>query len=109
MCAQAGYIWSPKDPSPLEQRAAECGGCEYLRVRSCPLVMGMLTPAVTIRCSDDTEFQLPLDVCLSGATLKAECSRFLERSVDLFLLHQGDGQDIHDEYEATAGERLDLI
>jgi len=44
--AQSGMIWEPKDPTPLEERTQEIGGCEFMRLLACPVVVGFLKPSV---------------------------------------------------------------
>ena len=39
-----GFEYVPKDPSPLEERCEELGGCEYQRILACPQVVGTLVP-----------------------------------------------------------------
>eukprot|EP00930_Biecheleria_cincta_P005046 TRINITY_DN10596_c0_g2_i4.p1 TRINITY_DN10596_c0_g2~~TRINITY_DN10596_c0_g2_i4.p1 ORF type:complete len:155 (-),score=15.94 TRINITY_DN10596_c0_g2_i4:658-1122(-) len=36
------YTYIPKDPSPLEERHRELGGCELQRLMHCPTVIGFL-------------------------------------------------------------------
>jgi hypothetical protein len=47
-CFKADYVWRPKDPSPLAERAQEIGGSEYLRLLQCPVVLGNLLPAFRV-------------------------------------------------------------
>jgi hypothetical protein len=42
--APDGFRYQAKDPSPLEERCQEFGGCEYQRLLACPQVVGMLIP-----------------------------------------------------------------
>jgi len=60
-CIRPGFKWSPKDPSPLVERTAEIGGCEYMRILSCPVVFGWLKPSVCVQCKDGQRFELPMD------------------------------------------------
>jgi len=41
-CHRRGFVWSPKKPSPLEERAEAIGGCEFLRILACPVSLGFL-------------------------------------------------------------------
>jgi len=60
-CRRWGYVWSPKDPSPLSERACEIGGCEFLRISSCPVSLGTLRPATTVQCANGSLLVLPVD------------------------------------------------
>jgi len=46
--SRSGFLWRPKDPMPLVERAEELGGSEYLRLLDCPIVLGFLEPAVRV-------------------------------------------------------------
>jgi len=41
-----GYSWRAKDPSPLEERCTEIGGCELQRLAEVPSVIGFFKPKV---------------------------------------------------------------
>eukprot|EP00930_Biecheleria_cincta_P087553 TRINITY_DN7677_c0_g1_i1.p1 TRINITY_DN7677_c0_g1~~TRINITY_DN7677_c0_g1_i1.p1 ORF type:complete len:2688 (-),score=571.77 TRINITY_DN7677_c0_g1_i1:33-8096(-) len=47
--SRLGYCWKAKEPMPLEERAAELEGSEYLRLLECPVALGFFHPAV--RCT----------------------------------------------------------
>merc|ERR1711957_531739 len=51
-CSQRGFVWCPKDPSPLVERSEELGGCELLRVIACPVVLGFLKPVTVVQCAN---------------------------------------------------------
>jgi hypothetical protein len=42
-----GYSWRARNPSPLEERITEIGGCELQRLTSVPSVIGYLKPIET--------------------------------------------------------------
>jgi hypothetical protein len=58
--SKLGYVWRPRDPSPLKDRAEEIGGCEYLRLLACPTVMGYLDPAVLVKTPNEDDLWLPV-------------------------------------------------
>merc|ERR1712048_20722 len=70
-CKRAGFKWTPKDPSPLAERIAELGGCELQRLLDCPVVLGFLKPAVTVRLTGGKRILLPLDECGEVSVLRA--------------------------------------
>eukprot|EP00971_Amphidinium_carterae_P091160 1804380-Amphidinium_carterae.1 len=43
----AEYEFQPKDPSPLQERCDELGGCELKRLFMCPVVIGYFKPFPT--------------------------------------------------------------
>ena len=69
----------------MAERAADCGGCEYLRLLSCPTAMGSLKPATSVTCPDGTRFEIALDDADSGASLRERCGMVLKRPA--YLLH----------------------
>eukprot|EP00927_Polykrikos_kofoidii_P044594 TRINITY_DN38511_c0_g2_i1.p1 TRINITY_DN38511_c0_g2~~TRINITY_DN38511_c0_g2_i1.p1 ORF type:complete len:1554 (-),score=282.36 TRINITY_DN38511_c0_g2_i1:204-4421(-) len=60
-CRRSGYAWCPKDPSPLAAGAAELGGCQFLRVITCPVSLGCLKPATIVYCARGQRIEAPLD------------------------------------------------
>lgn len=62
-CTRHGYRWTPKEPSPLVERAKEIGGCELLRVAACPVSLGMLKPALIVQCASGPRILAPFDNC----------------------------------------------
>lgn len=87
-CQRSGFAWRSKDPSPITERLAEFGGCEYLRLLQCPVAMGFRSPTFTVRGPDDLLLELPVDLCDTGTALKAECSRLTGIPSDLVLLQR---------------------
>jgi hypothetical protein len=47
-CSRNGFCWCPKESCPLMERTTKLGGCEFLRLLTCPVAMGFLKPAVCI-------------------------------------------------------------
>lgn len=59
-CSRGGFLWAEKEMSPLLERVEELGGCEFLRLLECPIVLGFLKPTVRVQCADGTRLDLPL-------------------------------------------------
>ncbi|CAK0875380.1 unnamed protein product [Prorocentrum cordatum] len=51
ICGPPGHTFEPKDPSPLQERCGELGGCELQRLVQCPVVVGFLSPSTTGACA----------------------------------------------------------
>eukprot|EP00928_Gymnodinium_smaydae_P007945 TRINITY_DN1284_c0_g3_i1.p1 TRINITY_DN1284_c0_g3~~TRINITY_DN1284_c0_g3_i1.p1 ORF type:complete len:2408 (-),score=404.08 TRINITY_DN1284_c0_g3_i1:117-7340(-) len=81
-CTKRGYVWEPKDPSPLLERAAEIGGCELLRLLVCPVSLGFLKPAVTVQCSSGLRIKAPLDTFEDPALLRGHVAARLGGEVE---------------------------
>merc|ERR1719350_235231 len=69
-CKKRGFAWSPKDPSPLVERAAEIGGCEFLRILACPVSLGFLKPATSVICASGRRLMLAKDTYTSMAEVR---------------------------------------
>eukprot|EP00929_Paragymnodinium_shiwhaense_P108423 TRINITY_DN7474_c0_g1_i5.p1 TRINITY_DN7474_c0_g1~~TRINITY_DN7474_c0_g1_i5.p1 ORF type:complete len:2349 (-),score=462.92 TRINITY_DN7474_c0_g1_i5:203-7249(-) len=57
---RTGFHWRPKDPSPLQERETDLGPGEYLRLLSCPVVLGFLDPVVTVQLIGEASESLEL-------------------------------------------------
>eukprot|EP00746_Dinoflagellata_sp_MGD_P145882 gnl/MRDRNA2_/MRDRNA2_78441_c0_seq1.p1 gnl/MRDRNA2_/MRDRNA2_78441_c0~~gnl/MRDRNA2_/MRDRNA2_78441_c0_seq1.p1 ORF type:complete len:2386 (+),score=403.99 gnl/MRDRNA2_/MRDRNA2_78441_c0_seq1:32-7159(+) len=52
------FIWKAKEPSPVAERLAEIGGCEYLRLMNCPAAIGFLRPTFTAKLPNGEQLSL---------------------------------------------------
>jgi len=63
-----GYTWQVRDPSPLEERCTELGGCELQRLSECQSVIGYFKPKVPPPLEVVVRTTC-CDRCFSGATI----------------------------------------
>eukprot|EP00933_Yihiella_yeosuensis_P061493 TRINITY_DN64315_c0_g1_i1.p1 TRINITY_DN64315_c0_g1~~TRINITY_DN64315_c0_g1_i1.p1 ORF type:complete len:405 (-),score=96.35 TRINITY_DN64315_c0_g1_i1:52-1266(-) len=86
-CHRPGFCWSAKDPSPLAERVAELGGCEFMRVVQCSLVLGFLKPAVSVQVSNLRRLKLPLSEFGEVSVLRQRLAEELDITDSLENLH----------------------
>jgi len=97
-CQRRGFRWSPKEPSPIAQRLEDIGGCEFLRVLACPVVMGLLKPAVLVQCANGQLLTMALEDYGDVQALRSYVAEELgaEEEADTMLLEAVEGTVLPD-------------
>jgi len=76
-CGRRGFKWVPKDPTPLQARAEDLGGCELLRLLECPTAFGFLKQAATVQCASGERIVVALDGCSDLPSFRAHLAEAL--------------------------------
>lgn len=101
-CHRPEFYWSPKDPTPLAERVDEIGGCELMRLMTCPVALGFLKPAATVLCADGTRLQLPLDEYGEVAALRSHIASELGADAGEVVFECKDGSSLSGPYIAAS-------
>jgi hypothetical protein len=102
-----GFCWRPRDPSPLQDRAQQIGGCEYLRLLACPTVIGYLDPALLVKTPHGPQFWLPVVQYSAVAKVKEYLEEELDLPVAEMAIFRGDAM-LEDAASVKAGMVLEM-
>eukprot|EP00441_Pelagodinium_beii_P003763 CAMPEP_0197698686 /NCGR_PEP_ID=MMETSP1338-20131121/119624_1 /TAXON_ID=43686 ORGANISM="Pelagodinium beii, Strain RCC1491" /NCGR_SAMPLE_ID=MMETSP1338 /ASSEMBLY_ACC=CAM_ASM_000754 /LENGTH=284 /DNA_ID=CAMNT_0043282103 /DNA_START=92 /DNA_END=943 /DNA_ORIENTATION=- len=83
--SRSDFLWQPKEPSPLAERTAELGGCELLRLMTCPVALGFFKPSATVYCANGSRYDLPLSEYGKVDALRSKMAELLQVADDVKL------------------------